>query len=73
MDKFAISKKSILYIIIGVLIMILGFILLSGGGAESPDVYNYDLFNVRRLYIAPICILAGIVFIIVAILKRKKK
>lgn len=71
MDKFAIPKKNILFIIIGLIFMIIGFILLSGGGAKTPDVYNYDLFSVRRLYLAPISILIGFVVIIVAILKRK--
>lgn len=71
MDKFAIPKKNILFIIVGLIFMIVGFILLSGGGARTPDVYNYDLFSVRRLYLAPISILIGFVIIIVAILKRK--
>ncbi len=74
MERFAIPKRNILLIVIGLLVMILGFILLMGGGAENPEVYNYELFNARRLYVAPLFIIAGIAIEVVAIMwiKRKK-
>ncbi len=73
MEKFAIPERNILLIIIGLVVMILGFILLAGGGAENPEVYNYELFNARRLYVAPLFIIAGIAIEVVAIMWKKKR
>lgn len=73
MDKFALPKKNVLLIIVGLVIMILGYILLSGGGSDDPNVFNYEMFNFRRLVVAPIVIVAGFVFEVYAIMKRPKK
>ncbi len=73
MDKFAIPERNIVYIIIGLCVMILGFILMMGGGAENPQEYNYELFNARRLYVAPILIIIGVAIEVFAIMWRKKK
>ena len=71
MDKFASPKRNIIYILAGLALIILGYILLSGGGAENQQVFNYDLFSVRRMYVAPLLIIAGFVIEIVAILRIK--
>ena len=73
MDKFALPKKNFVLILIGLGIMILGYILLSGGGSDDPNVFNYDMFSFRRLVLAPVVILAGFGFEIYAIIKKKKK
>ena len=73
MDKFALPKKNFVLILIGLGIMILGYILLSGGGSDDPNVFNYDMFSFRRLVLAPVVILAGFVFEIYAIMKKPKK
>lgn len=73
MDKFALPKKNITLILIGLAILILGYVLLSGGGSDDPNVFNYDMFSFRRLVIAPIVILAGFGFEIYAIMKKPKK
>lgn len=73
MDKFALPKKNIVLILIGLGILILGYVLLSGGGSDNPDVFNYEMFNFRRLVIAPIVIVAGFVFVGYAIMKRPRK
>ncbi len=72
MEKFAIPKRNIIYIIIGLCVMILGFILMIGGGAENPQEYNYAIFNARRLYVAPLLIIIGIGIEVFAIMWRKK-
>ena len=71
MDKFAIPKRNIVYILAGLALIILGYILLSGGGAENQQVFNYDLFRFRRMYVAPLLIIAGFVIEIFAILRIK--
>lgn len=72
MDKFALPKKNFVLILIGLGIMILGYILLSGGGSDDPNVFNYDMFSFRRLVLAPVVILAGFGFEIYAIMKKPK-
>jgi len=59
--------------IAGVLVMVAGFLLLSGGGSDDPQVFNYAMFDWRRLVAAPIVIIAGIVVEIVAIMGRFKE
>ena len=56
----------------GVLVLAAGFILLSGGGSEDPQVFNYAMFDARRLVAAPIVIIAGVVVEIIAIMGKFK-
>lgn len=73
---FAIPKKNILYIIAGFAIMVLGYVLMSGGGSDDPNVFNEEMFSVRRITVAPVVILIGIVVEIWAIMhigKSKKQ
>lgn len=70
-NKFAIRRENVLYLIIGLVVMVLGYLLLLGGGADSPDVFNYALFSFSRLYIAPLLIVGGFVIELVVLLRRK--
>ncbi|MBR4505741.1 MAG: DUF3098 domain-containing protein [Bacteroidales bacterium] len=56
----------------GILLLAIGYILLSGGGSDDPNVFNPAMFDVRRLYVAPILIVLGFVVEIVAIMYKKK-
>lgn len=58
--------------IIGLIVIVSGFILLAGGGVKDPAVFNYDMFNFQRLVAAPIVMLAGIIIEIVAIMRPGK-
>ena len=69
-DKMATNAKGIRLMIAGLLVMVAGFLLLSGGGSSDPQVFNYDMFDFRRLVAAPIVIVAGIVLEIVAIMGK---
>jgi hypothetical protein len=72
-DKMALGPRNIKFMIAGLLVMAAGFLLLSGGGSSDPDVFNYAMFDWRRLVAAPIVIVAGIVLEIVAIMGRFKE
>lgn len=73
---FALPKKNILYRIAGFAIMVLGYVLMSGGGSDNPDVFNHEMFSFRRITLAPVVILVGMVVEIWAIMhigKSKRK
>lgn len=67
------SAKNIKLMIAGMLVMASGFLLLSGGGSDDPQVFNYAMFDWRRLVAAPIVIVAGIVVEVVAIMGQFKE
>lgn len=72
-NKMSVSAKGLRLMLAGVLVMVAGLLLLSGGGMKDPHVFNYDMFDFRRLVAAPIVILAGIVVIAVSILGEFKE
>lgn len=70
MDKMAITPKGLRMVLAGVLVMVAGYILMTGGGSSDPAVFNYAMFDFRRLVAAPLVILAGIVVVIIGIMGR---
>ena len=67
--KMAITPKGLKYLLVGLVVMVSGYILMTGGGSADPEVFNYDMFDFRRLVAAPIVIILGIVIEVVAIMK----
>ena len=53
----------------GLIVVILGFVLMAGGGSDSPDEFNYAMFSWRRITLAPILVIGGFVIEIYAILQ----
>lgn len=70
---FAFEKINYIWMLIGIALLALGYILLIGGGSNNPDEFNNALFDTRRLVIAPILMVAGIIVEICSILLRPKK
>lgn len=66
--KMAITPKGLKYLLVGLIVMVSGYILMSGGGSKDPEVFNYAMFDFRRMVVAPIVIILGIVIEIVAIM-----
>ncbi len=58
--------------LIGIGIVALGYILMSGGGSADPNVFSEEIFSTRRITLAPIVVLAGYVFIGYAIMYKPK-
>ena len=73
MDRRAVTPRGLKIIIAGLVVMIVGYILMTGGGSDDPQVFNYEMFNFRRLTLAPIVIIAGIVTIVYGIMGRTDK
>ncbi len=67
--KFAMPKKNLLYVLIGLAFMIAGYALMTGGGTTDPSVFTGDeMFSFRRVTLAPLFILAGFAIEIFAVM-----
>jgi hypothetical protein len=67
------DKENYTWMLIGVAILTLGFILMAGGGSENPAEFNAaEVYSTRRITIAPIVILIGLVIEIYAIFRQPK-
>lgn len=75
-QEFIFQKKNYMFMFIGIAFISLGFILMSGGGSDDPNVFNPDIFNFRRIRLAPTLVLIGLGIEVYAILlnpHKKKK
>jgi membrane-bound ClpP family serine protease len=73
MDKrdFAFDKKNFIMLAIGMAVVVIGFLLMSGDGS-TEHAFNPDIFSARRIKVAPLVCLAGFVFMIYAVVRRSK-
>ena len=67
------TKKNYIYMLAGVLIIVLGFVLMSGGGEHTATEFDESIFSFRRITLAPIVVIAGFAFEVFAIMKRFEK
>ena len=72
-QEFLFEKVNYKILLIGIAVIALGFILMSGGGSVDPNVFNEDVFSFRRIRLAPTTVLIGFGITIYAILKNPKK
>lgn len=72
MEGFALRKENLKLLLIGLGIILVGFILMIGGKASNPTVFNPEIFSFRRITLAPMVVLFGFVFEIYAIMKKPK-
>lgn len=66
--KMAITPKGLRYLLVGLIVMVSGYVLMSGGGSTDSEVFNYSMFDFRRMVAAPLVIILGIVIEVVAIM-----
>lgn len=71
--EFLFEKINYKILLIGIGVIALGFILMSGGGSDDPNVFNESVFDFRRIRLAPTTVLIGFGITIYAILKNPKK
>ena len=69
---FAFCNTNYILMAAGLFLLLLGYILLSGGGSDDPNVFNSAMFDTRRLVVSPILIILGLVTEVVAIMLRPK-
>ncbi|WP_396157964.1 DUF3098 domain-containing protein [Flavobacterium sp.] len=70
--EFLFSATNYKILIIGLVVIALGFILMSGGANENPNVFNEDVYSFRRIRLAPTVVLIGFGITIYSILKKSK-
>lgn len=70
--KFIFEKENYKFMIIGLAVIALGFILMAGGGSDDPEVFNPEIFNWRRIRLAPTVVLIGFAIEVYAILLKPK-
>lgn len=71
--EFLFDNANYKFLIIGIAVIALGFILMSGGGSDNPKVFSEDIFNFRRIRLAPTVVLIGFGITIFSIFKNSKK
>ena len=73
MDKknFAFDKVNFILLAVGMAIVVIGFLLMTGVGS-SDSVYEPDIFSARRIKVAPIVCLIGFVSMIYAVMRKPK-
>ena len=69
--QFLFDKVNYKFLLIGIGVIALGFILMSGGGSEDPNVFSEDVFSFRRIRLAPTVVLIGFGVVIYSIFKKK--
>mgnify|MGYP003446122744 CR=1 FL=1 len=68
-EKMPITRRGLKLLLIGLIVMVFGYLLMVGGGSDNPQVFNYAMFDFRRLVAAPAVIILGIVIEVVAIMR----
>lgn len=72
-SEFLFGKKNYSIMLTGLAVIVLGFILMAGGGSDDPTVFNEEIYNFRRIRLAPALVLLGLGIEIYAIMAKPKK
>ena len=67
------TKKNYITILVGVVLLFVGFMLMSGGGEHTATEFDYSIFSFRRISLAPVVVIAGFVVVGFGIMKRFKR
>lgn len=68
--EMPLTIKNYILLIVGFVVIVIGMALMTGGGSDSPEEFNYAMFSWRRITLAPLLIVGGFVFEIYALLKK---
>ena len=70
--RMPLTRRNYILLAVGFAVILLGFVLMAGGGSDSPDEFNYAMFSWRRITLAPILVIGGFVIEIYAIMNELK-
>lgn len=66
--EFLFGKKNYLIMILGIVVILMGFALMAGGGSDDPNVFNEEIYSFRRIRLAPTLVLLGLAIEVYAIM-----
>ena len=70
---FLFGKKNYIIMLVGLIFIAVGFALMAGGGSDDPNIFNEEIYNFRRIRLAPTLVLIGLAIEIYAIMAKSKK
>ncbi|MDZ7614034.1 MAG: DUF3098 domain-containing protein [Flavobacteriaceae bacterium] len=71
--EFLFERKNYMIMVVGIILILLGFALMAGGGSDDPEVFNEAMYNFQRIRLAPTLVLIGLGVQIYAIFARTAK
>ena len=71
--QFLFGKRNYIIMLVGLVVIALGFIFMAGGGSDNPEVFNEEIYNWQRIRLAPTLVIIGLGIEIYAILASPKK
>ncbi len=71
-NKLLFGKRNYRFMIIGLFFIAVGFILMSGGGSDDPNIFNEEIYSFRRIRLAPILVVTGFIIEVYAILTKSE-
>ena len=72
-EDFAFGRENYMIMLAGLVLIIVGFALMTGGGSKNPAEWNPDIFSTRRITVAPVLVILGFVVEVFAIVKKSKE
>ena len=69
-NAFPFERRNYLFFLMGIALLVVGYLLMSGGGVEDPNEFSEAIFSARRITLAPLTVMAGYGIIFYSILKR---
>ena len=71
-NKLLFGKRNYRLMILGLFFIAIGFILMSGGGSDDPNIFNEEIYSFRRIRLAPILVVTGFIIEVYAILTKSE-
>ena len=71
-NKLLFGKRNYRFMILGLFFIAVGFILMSGGGSDDPNIFNEEIYSFRRIRLAPILVVTGFIIEVYAILTKSE-
>ena len=69
-NKMLFGNRNYKFMILGLIFIAVGFILMSGGGSDDPNIFNEEIYNFRRIRLAPMLVVTGFIIEVYAILTK---
>ena len=69
---FLFNKRRYRLLFISAIIIVIGFLLMSGGESNNPEIFSNEIYNFTRIRLAPLVVILGFTLCIITILQKSK-